>query len=474
MALIDIVMPQLGESIAEGTIARWLKAVGDNVAEDEPLLEVSTDKVDAEIPSVKGGRVAEILFGEGETVEVQTVIARIETDASASLPSGDGAASPAAEEPAAAPVAATPAPTAAPAPTPAPAPAAAAPAPVAAPAPTGTDELTHRRRTLSSPVVRNIAQEHGVEIAAVPGTGIDGRVTKSDILSFIASGAHQTAAAPVAAAVATMPSAPAFAGPPVPVTPPGAVVAEMTRASGAPTDIKFPDVPIYPGDRIEKMSPMRASISEHMARSTYLAAHVQTCWEIDMGNVMALRKEHKDRYAAQGVKLSVTAFILKATATALREHPMVNAAISGDQIIYRGAVNLGCAVSVPDGLMVPVIKNADHLSVRGIAIALDDLATRARSKKLTMDDLEASTFSVTNPGVFGSQWGTPVINQPNVAILGCGRTEDRVVAVNGMIGIRPRAHYVLSFDHRLVNGSDADLFMKTFKDNLEGMDASAL
>ena len=473
MALIDIVMPQLGESIAEGTIARWLKAVGDTVAEDEPLLEVSTDKVDAEIPSVKGGRVAEILFGEGETVEVQTVIARIETDAAASLPSGDAAAAPAAEEPTAAPVAASPAPAAAPAPAPAPAPAAAAPAPVAAPAPAGTDELTHRRRTLSSPVVRNIAQEHGVEIAAVPGTGIDGRVTKGDILGYIASGAHQAPAAAVAAPAA-MPSAPAFAGPAVPVTPPGAVVAEMTRASGAPTDIKFPDVPIYPGDRIEKMSPMRASISEHMARSTYLAAHVQTCWEIDMGNVMALRKEHKDRYAAQGVKLSVTAFILKATATALREHPMVNAAISGDQIIYRGAVNLGCAVSVPDGLMVPVIKNADHLSVRGIAIALDDLATRARSKKLTMDDLEASTFSVTNPGVFGSQWGTPVINQPNVAILGCGRTEDRVVAVNGMIGIRPRAHYVLSFDHRLVNGSDADLFMKTFKDNLEGMDASAL
>ena len=334
--------------------------------------------------------------------------------------------------------------------------------------------MTHRRRTLSSPVVRNIAQEHGVEIATVPGTGIDGRVTKSDILGYIASGAHQAAAVAPAAAPTAIPQAPVFAGPAVPVTPPGAVVAELTRASGAPTEMKFPDVPVYPGDRIEKMSPMRASIAEHMARSTYIAAHVQTCWEIDMGNVMALRKEHKDRYAAQGVKLSVTAFILKATAAALREHPMVNAAISGDQIIYRGAVNLGCAVSVPDGLMVPVIKNADHLSVRGVAIALEDLAARARSKKLTMADLEASTFSVTNPGVFGSQWGTPVINQPNVAILGCGRTEERVVAVNGMIAIRPRAHYVLSFDHRLVNGSDADLFMKTFKEKLEGMDSSAL
>ena len=467
MALIDIVMPQLGESIAEGTIARWLKAVGDTVAEDEPLLEVSTDKVDAEIPSVKGGRVAEILFGEGETVEVQTVIARIETDAAASLPSGDAAPAP---EPAAAP----PAPAAAPAPAPVAAAPAPAPAPAPTPAPAGTDELTHRRRTLSSPVVRNIAQEHGVEIAAVPGTGIDGRVTKSDILGYIASGAHQAAAVAPAAAPAAIPQAPVFAGPAVPVTPPGAVVAELTRASGAPTEMKFPDVPVYPGDRIEKMSPMRASIAEHMARSTYIAAHVQTCWEIDMGNVMALRKEHKDRYAAQGVKLSVTAFILKATAAALREHPMVNAAISGDQIIYRGAVNLGCAVSVPDGLMVPVIKNADHLSVRGVAIALEDLAARARSKKLTMADLEASTFSVTNPGVFGSQWGTPVINQPNVAILGCGRTEERVVAVNGMIAIRPRAHYVLSFDHRLVNGSDADLFMKTFKEKLEGMDSSAL
>jgi 2-oxoglutarate dehydrogenase E2 component (dihydrolipoamide succinyltransferase) len=271
-----------------------------------------------------------------------------------------------------------------------------------------------------------------------------------------------------------MPSAPSFAGPAVPVTPPGTVVAERMSASGAPTEIKFPDIPIYPGDRVEKMSPMRSAISEHMARSTYLAAHVQTCWEVDMGNVMDLRKAHKARFAAEGVKLSVTAFILKATATALRQHPMVNASVSGDQMIYRGAVNLGCAVSVPDGLMVPVIKNADHLSVRGIAIALDDLATRARSKKLTMSDLEASSFSVTNPGVFGSQWGTPVINQPNVAILGCGRTEDRVVPINGMIAIRPRAHYILSFDHRLVNGSDADLFMKTFKDYLESMDQSAL
>jgi pyruvate dehydrogenase E2 component (dihydrolipoamide acetyltransferase) len=472
MALIDVVMPQLGESIAEGTIARWLKAVGDPIAEDEPLLEVSTDKVDAEIPSVSAGRIAEILFAEGDTVEIQTVIARIENDASASLTAGSPrAATPPATAPAAAPVAPS---TPAAAPTPAAPPAistlipqaSVAPQASAAPAPS-SDPLTDRRRTLSSPLVRNIAKEHGVVIAMVPGTGIDGRVSKADIVAYIERGEHLRTLAPT----------PAAALPPLPrqpVVPPGAAVAGASSMPADPTPMNFPPVPVYPGDRVEPMSKMRTSICEHMARSTYLAAHVQTGWEVDMSNVMRLRKAHKEAAALQGVKLSVTSFILKATAMALRQHPMLNAALSGNNIIYRGAVNLGCAVSVDDGLMVPVIKNADTLTVRGIAAALSDIAVRARSKRLSLDELQGSTFSVTNPGVFGSLWGTPVINQPNVAILGCGKTEDRVCAVDGMVAIRPKAYYVLSFDHRLVNGSDADQFMATFKQALETMDESAL
>jgi pyruvate dehydrogenase E2 component (dihydrolipoamide acetyltransferase) len=470
MALIDVVMPQLGESIAEGTIARWLKAVGDTIAEDEPLLEVSTDKVDAEIPSVSGGRIAEVLFAEGDTVEIQTVIARIENDAAASLPAaGAGPA----VAPSAAPVAAAapPVPAAAIAPAPTristPIPqAAVAPLPSAIPG-LATDPLTDRRRTLSSPLVRNIAKEHGVVIAMVPGTGIDGRVSKADITAYIARGEHLRTLAPTpAAALQPLPTQP--------VMPPGAAVAGASSMPGDPTPMNFPPVPVYPGDRVEPMSKMRASICEHMARSTYLAAHVQTGWEVDMSNIVRLRKAHKEAAAVQGVKLSMTAFILKATAMALRQHPMLNAALSGNDIIYRGAVNLGCAVSVEDGLMVPVIKNADTLTVRGIAAALSDIAVRARTRRLSMDDLQGSTFSVTNPGVFGSLWGTPVINQPNVAILGCGKTEDRVCAIDGMVAIRPKAYYVLSFDHRLVNGSDADQFMATFKQALETMDESAL
>ncbi|MBM64931.1 MAG: dihydrolipoyllysine succinyltransferase [Myxococcales bacterium] len=467
MARIDIVMPQLGESIAEGTISKWLKAVGDTIAEDEPLLEVSTDKVDAEIPSVAAGRLAEILHGEGETVEIQTVIARIETDAAADLGASEATPAPPAptEEPA--PAAATPAPASAPV---APAAAAPVPAPVAvapaAPATSG-DGLIDRRRTVSSPLVRNIAKEHGVQIAAVHGTGVDGRVTKADILAYIERGDHLRVAAPTAAtAAAPAPAAPA----PIP----GALVSEAMALPGIPTAIQTPDIAVRPGDRVEKMNPMRASIAEHMARSKQLSAHVQTCWEVDMSAVMNLRKTHKASLAAEGVKLSVTACILRAATVALRQHPIVNASVSGDQIIYRGEVNLGCAVAVDGGLMVPVIKNADRLTVRGIASELEDLATRARTKRLTMDDLTGGTFAVTNPGVFGSLWGTPVINQPNVAILGCGRTEERVCVVDGMIAIKPKAYYVLSFDHRLVNGSDADMFMKTFKEVLENMDASSL
>lgn len=464
MALIDIVMPQLGESIAEGTISKWLKAVGDSIAEDEPLLEVSTDKVDAEIPSISAGRLAEILHGEGETVEIQTVIARIETDASSALPSGESSAPAAPSPKEASPEPAAAAPAAAP-----------SPAPVAAPPSPGpttpveasgsSDSLSQRRRTVSSPLVRNIAKEHGVNVASVSGTGIDGRVTKADILAHIERGDHLRA---MAAPAAT----PAVAASPAVI--PGALVSEPMALSGAATSIGNPDIPVRPGDRIEKMNPMRASIAEHMARSKQMSAHVQTCWEVDMSAVMNLRKAHKASLAAEGVKLSVTACILRAATVALRQHPIVNASLSGDQIIYRGEVNLGCAVSVEGGLMVPVIKNADRLSIRGIATELDDLAGRARSKRLTMDDLTGGTFAVTNPGVFGSLWGTPVINQPNVAILGCGRTEERVCVVDGMIAIKPKAYYVLSFDHRLVNGSDADMFMKTFKEVLENMDASSL
>jgi 2-oxoglutarate dehydrogenase E2 component (dihydrolipoamide succinyltransferase) len=441
----DVLMPQMGESIAEGTITKWLKKVGDPVERDEPLYEISTDNVDAEIPSPESGVLAEIVVGEGETVEVKTIVARIGG-------AGDSAAPAAAEEPAAAaapeaPAAATPAPT--PTPTPAPAPAAPAPAAPAAAAPADTSTREERIATKSSPLVRRIAAEHGIDLTSVTGTGIQGRVTKEDIMARVEQGG---AAAPA-------PAAPAPAAP-----------------AAAPVSAPAPSLPVGAGDRVEPMSRMRSIIAHHMVESKRTSAHVHTFYEIDMSRVDQIRRKHKEAFVQRtgGAKLTYTVFMAKAVVDALREYEVINSSIDGDNIVYHGAVNLGMAVALDWGLIVPVIENAQDLSMEGLSKAITDKATRARDKKLGPDEISGSTFSITNPGSFGSLIGTPIINQPNVAILGMGKVEKRVVVVDDMITIRPRMFVTLGYDHRLIDGATAEKFLSSIKNTLENFDETAL
>ena len=444
----DVLMPQMGESIAEGTITKWLKKVGDPVERDEPLYEISTDKVDAEIPSPESGVLAEIVVGEGETVEVKTIVARIGG-------AGDSAAPAAAEEPAAAaapeaPAATTPAPTPTPTPAPAaPAPAAPAAAAPAAAAPADTSTREERIATKSSPLVRRIAAEHGIDLTSVTGTGIQGRVTKEDIMARVEQGG---AAAPA-------PAAPAPAAP-----------------AAAPVSAPAPSLPVGAGDRVEPMSRMRSIIAHHMVESKRTSAHVHTFYEIDMSRVDQIRRKHKEAFVQRtgGAKLTYTVFMAKAVVDALREYEVINSSIDGDNIVYHGAVNLGMAVALDWGLIVPVIENAQDLSMEGLSKAITDKATRARDKKLGPDEISGSTFSITNPGSFGSLIGTPIINQPNVAILGMGKVEKRVVVVDDMITIRPRMFVTLGYDHRLIDGATAEKFLSSIKNTLENFDETAL
>ncbi|HSK63927.1 MAG TPA: dihydrolipoamide acetyltransferase family protein, partial [Pyrinomonadaceae bacterium] len=384
----EVVMPQMGESIAEGTITKWLKQVGERVERDEPLFEISTDKVDAEIPSPAAGTLTEIRFNEGDTVEVNKVVAVLD---------GDGAgAAPSAQEPVKSvspePVKVEPPP--APEPTPPP------PAPAGAAA--TAEDL---RRTKSSPLVRKIAQEHGVDISQLEGTGLSGRVTKNDILSFIESGS-----AP-AAAPSAKPQAPAAA----PATP-----TKPATQPAAPAELPAPPPPKpQMGDRVEQMSVMRKKIAEHMVLSRRTSAHVTTVYEIDMTRIAKLREQHRDTfYERIGTKLTFMPFIFEAVIKGLRKFPIFNAQVSGEQIIYKQDINLGMAVALDGGLIVPVIKRADDLSISGLARAANDLADRARTKQLKPDEVTGGTFTITNPGVFGGLFGTPIINQPQLAILG--------------------------------------------------------
>jgi 2-oxoglutarate dehydrogenase E2 component (dihydrolipoamide succinyltransferase) len=449
----DVLMPQMGESIAEGTITKWLKKVGDPVERDEPLYEISTDKVDAEIPSPETGVLTEIVVGEGETVEVKTVVARIgvEGDAAASggeAPTAAETASEAPQEPAPA------APEPVPAPAAAPEPVAAAPATAAAPAPAESSR-EERIATKSSPLVRRIAAEHGVELSQVAGTGLQGRVTKEDILAHVEKGGVAPAS-PVAEAPASAPAAPAPAAPPV----------------SAPA----PSLPVGAGDRVEPMSRMRSIIAHHMVESKRTSAHVHTFYEIDMARVDQIRRKHKEAFVQRtgGAKLTYTVFMAKAVVDALREYEVINASIDGENIVYHGSVNLGMAVALDWGLIVPVIENAQDLSMEGLAKAITDKATRARDKKLGPDEIQGSTFSITNPGSLGSLIGTPIINQPNVAILGMGKVEKRVVVVDDMITIRPRMFVTLGYDHRLIDGATAEKFLSSIKHKLENFDETAL
>jgi len=448
MARVDVLMPQMGESIAEGTLSKWLKKVGDPVKRDEPLFEISTDKVDAEIPAPAAGVLAEIKVQEGQTVPVQTVVGVLETEAGAAAPA------PAKPEPpkVAAPAPAAPKPEPAKA-TPAPAPAA-APPPPAVPAarpsgrPTdgdgggGVQTAEQRLRTKSTPLVRKIAAEHSVDISRIPGSGYAGRVTKQDILGYIEK-------APTAS--------PAYSGP------------RTAPAGGA---IEHPIVEPWPGDRVEPWSKIRKITADHMVMSKRVSAHVASFFEVDFTRVAQLRAKAKQAYAERGVNLTFLAFIVKACAENLRNHPIINAAVSGDRTIYRAEVNIGIAVALDWGLIVPVIKHADELSLIGIARAINDLGERARTKKLLPDDIQRGTFTITNPGGFGPFAGIPIINQPQVAILGVGAIEKRprvVTAADGTdsIAIRTMGMLTMSYDHRVVDGADADKFLADVKQVLQ-------
>src|SRR5687767_4722418 len=447
-------MPQMGESIAEGTMSRWLKKVGDAVKRDEPIFEISTDKVDAEIPSPTSGVLAEVLVTEGQTVPVQTVVARIETEAGAVAAPAAGAPAPAASAPAsgvAAPVASGAPPPKSESTTKSAVPshpsAALAPTALHAARPGGGNggTMEERLRTKSSPLVRKIAAEHGIEIAGLQGTGIAGRVTKRDIMQVIESGAIP------AAATRGAPSMHA----------PGGV------------DHHGPTPQPWPGDTVEPMSRIRVLTAEHMALSRRTNAHVTSFFEVDLTRVARIRAKLRADFEKQaGEKLTYLPFILTAVTSGLKQFPILNAAVAGTNIIYRKQYNLGIAVALDWGLIVPVIKRADELSLVGLTRQLNDLATRARAKKLRPEEVQDATFTITNPGVFGSLMGTPIIPVPTTAILGIGAIEKRPKVVAGpdgedTIAIRTCAYFSLSFDHRVIDGSVADQFLATVKRTLE-------
>ena len=409
---IDVVMPQMGESIAEGTVVRWIKKAGEKVERDEPLLEISTDKVDAEIPSPAAGTLSEILVQEGQTVSVNSVVARIEGAGVAAGPSPGRV--PAGE----------------PAPPPKPAP---EPPRTAAPPPKEVEKVTsleERRRTKSSPLVRKIAAENNVDISQIQGSGVSGRVTKNDILAALSGGPPSSAA---------------------PVTTPEFKSGESIR--------------------LEPLSVMRKKIAQHMILSKQTSAHVTTVFEVDFTNVEKLRRQYKDGYAERGTKLTYMPFIVQAVVAGLRDWPIINASMDESNIIYHRDYNIGIAVALDWGLIVPVVKNADEKNILGLSKAINDLGERARTKRLSPDDVQGGTFTITNPGVFGGLFGTPIINQPQVAILGVGGVKKRPVVVEtkdgDFIAIRSICILTLTFDHRLIDGAVADQFMAKVKSVLE-------
>lgn len=441
----EVVMPQMGESITEGTVSKWLKSVGDDIEKDEPLLEISTDKVDAEVPSPAAGKLLSINVQEGETVEVGSVLALV----------GSGSGTASASAPAQKPAEVS-------APTPKPTPVAPAPpVQVAAAAASATPGSTLKasgtiddlRRQKSSPLVRNIAKEHGIDISRIPGSGISGRVTKGDILSFLESGA------------ALRPQDLLVKG--------SASFVAPTAAPASKSSFAAPPVVTAMEDRVEKMSVMRKKISEHMTFSKQTSAHVTSVYEIDMTNVAKFRKANQDAFQAKyGTKLTFMPFIFQAVTAAIREHRIVNTQVDGDNIVYKGDINIGMAVALDWGLIVPVIKRAGTLSLAELATTANDLADRARTKKLMPDEVQGGTFTVTNPGVFGGLFGTPIINQPQVAILCVGTIEKRPKVMttpegDDYIGIRQMAYFALTYDHRIVDGADAEKFLAYLKAYLE-------
>jgi 2-oxoglutarate dehydrogenase E2 component (dihydrolipoamide succinyltransferase) len=430
-------MPQMGESIAEGTIVRWIKKVGDKVDRDEPLFEISTDKVDAEIPSPAAGTIADIRVKEGETVPVNSIVATIAA-------AGEAVDAGAAQKPAES--------------------ADSRPGATVSPsdkdewqdddegpsASSGSRDDVARRR--SSPLVRKIAREHNIDIAALSGTGINGRVTKDDILAAVE--ARKSRPEPQAGPAAKPAAGPGGAGAPVTPPPPG--------------------ITFKPGERVrvEAMSVMRKKIAEHMVLSARTSPHVYSVYEVNFARIAKLRDDKKTAYEAQGVKLTYTGFIAKATVDAIRAFPIVNASIDGENILYKADVNLGIAVALDWGLIVPVIRSAGEKNLLGLSRAIQDLAARARAKKLQPEEVQGGTFTITNPGIFGAAYGLPMINQPQAAILGVGAIEKRPIVVEDAIGIRPMCYLSLGYDHRLIDGADAGRFLQHLKERLENFDES--
>jgi len=432
----DIIMPQMGESIVEGTITKWLKKPGDKIQRDEPLFEISTDKVDAEIPAPASGVLQEIKVSEGTTVGVNTVVGTIAVDGeSAAKPSASPAkavSAPPAEEKKPQPPPAQPAPT---------------PSPAAQKAETQREEDEEAR---SSPLVRKIAREHGISLSQISGTGLGGRITKQDIMQFIETKESRGAADTVA-------------------RPPDTATQESTAATPAPR----PATPApYPGDLVP-MSNMRKLIAKHMIESRRTSAHVHCMYEVDFTRIVNLRAKHKSGFEQRhGVRLTMMPFFVRAAIIALQQWPIINANIEGENIRYHRSINVGIAVALDWGLIVPVLKNAGDLNFLGLQRGVTDLGERARNKKLKPEDVEGSTFTITNPGQFGAVFGLPIINQPNSAIMGVGGITKMPLVVtdndgNDSIAIRSVVHLTLGYDHRLIDGAVADQFMAQVKKNLE-------
>ncbi|MDP9286485.1 MAG: 2-oxoglutarate dehydrogenase, E2 component, dihydrolipoamide succinyltransferase [Actinomycetota bacterium] len=452
-SVLEVVMPQMGVSVSEGTITKWLKQVGDTVEADESLLEISTDKVDTEVPSPATGVVQEILVQEGETVDVGTKLATIAPEGAAvTAPVEEPPPEPATQEAARAVEATSPAES--------PAPTAAAPATPAPPADGSTDG-----KTFVSPVVAKIASEHGVDPARVQGTGRGGRVTKKDILGFIESGAPAKVEEPA-------PAPPPAAAPPPPV--PAAPAPAAERPAPAPVPQAEPAA-AQAGETFEPVTAMRRGIAEHMRRSLDTAAHVTSAIEVDMSKVVAIRAKLKKEFQeSYGVNPTYLSFVARAVVDTLRDYPWINGELRGDQIVTRNYVNLGFAVELADGkgLIVPVVKHAEGLNLLGIARSVTDIAERARDKKLLPDDVQGGTFTITNPGGYGTFHGTPVISQPQAAILGTYAVVKRPWVVQDELGedviaIRPIMNLTLTYDHRLVDGALAGRFLRDLRARLE-------
>jgi 2-oxoglutarate dehydrogenase E2 component (dihydrolipoamide succinyltransferase) len=451
----------MGESIFEGTITKWLKKPGDKVERDEPLFEISTDKVDAEIPSPSAGVLKEIKVGEGQTVPIQTIVGVIDAAGSAAAPAPAKAEAPAPVK-TPAPAAPTPAPVAKPAPAAPPVSAQTAAVPASSSA---TGERIH-----SSPLVRRMASEHGIDLSTVAGTGAGGRISKQDIEAVIAAAAGGApSATPPASAVSAAPSRPTPPPPPAAPAPPPSAPGVSGGQAHVTLETAVPREKMYFGHyEVQPMSTMRQRIAEHMVASKRVSAHVYSVDEIDMTKVAALRAKSKDEFEKRyETKLTFMPFFVKAAVAGLRAFPTLNASLDGTNVVLHKEINIGIAVALDWGLLVPVVKNADEKNILGIQRTMNDLAERARSKKLKPEEVQESTFSITNPGVFGGLFGLPVISQPNVGILGLGAIEKRPVVINDSIAIRSMCYVTLSYDHRVVDGAIAHQFLHKVKETLE-------